>query len=397
MRLQLILILVFGLGGNAIFAQTPADSLIPPRPVDINFLFNYYEQDGEHAAVTGGIGTQELKDQDGKIMVFVPLDSISGLHVTTGLNHYTSASTDAIDSRVSSASRDDNRAHIKFEYEKSNLQKRTTWSILGGASLESDYISTSIGYSWTRISRDGNREFSLQSTLYLDTWIVIFPEELRSPGLAQVNTDKRRSLNLTANLSQVINPRLQGSLSAGVTVQQGLLSTPFHRVYFQGSSTPRIEKLPGWNVKFPLGMRLNYFLGKNVVIRFFQRAYWDSFGVLASTSSLEIPVIVQPWLTLAPQYRVHVQKASDFFRPYAEHLPTDKYYTSDYDLSALLTQQYGLGLRINPLAGLLRFKTGGRRRQTFLVKSLELKWVNYQRSDGLKAVIFSGDLGFRIR
>ncbi|MEM6803700.1 MAG: hypothetical protein AAF696_20010, partial [Bacteroidota bacterium] len=77
--------------------------------VDVNFLFNYYKQDGIHAAVTGGKGTEELEDQDVSMIVIVPLDTLTNLDVKVGFNHYSSASTDRIDSRLSTASAKDNR------------------------------------------------------------------------------------------------------------------------------------------------------------------------------------------------------------------------------------------------------------------------------------------------
>ncbi|MEO0472311.1 MAG: DUF3570 domain-containing protein, partial [Bacteroidota bacterium] len=269
------------------FCQTDS---VRRQPIDANFLFHYYEQDGIHSAVTGGNGTEELTDRAGHLVLHIPIDTAQSLDISTAINTYTSASTDKIDSYVSSASRKDSRFYLQLGYNqivRKNPLKQ--WGIGGGVSVESDYISTSVRGYWSQESADGNTEWGLNLQAFFDTWIVIFPEELRAPGLASVPTDRRRSFNLAASWSRVINQRLQASLSGELIIQQGLLSTPFHRVYFQDESL-RIEKLPGWRVKTPLGLRLNYFATDLLVLRGYYRFYSDSFGLLAHTFSLETPI-----------------------------------------------------------------------------------------------------------
>jgi hypothetical protein len=362
-------------------------------PIDVDFLFNYYEQEGQHAAVTGGQGSEELADRAGKIVVKVPLDSARKIVASTALNHYTSASTDKIDSYVSSASRRDSRAWVQLGFE-SVINKQKQWGLGGGLSIESDYISRSLNAYWQWSSADQNRSLNLAAQAFFDTWIVIFPEELRAPGLATVPTDKRRSFNLAFNWSQVINQRIQASLSADFVVQQGLLSTPFHRVYFVGESLPKIEKFPLWRFKYPVGLRLNWFATDWLVVRSYYRNYHDSFGISAHTVQLESPVKLGLSLAILPFYRYHTQSAADFFAPFAQHQIEQAYYTSDFDLSAFQSQKWGLGLRIAPLYGLSRFKVGPRR--VAMLRKTTLRYARYVRSDGLNAHIFSLDLSWRL-
>ena len=49
-------------------------------PVIANFMYSYYEQDGMHSPVTGGIGDEELDDIAYKISVNFPLNNNS-LHL----------------------------------------------------------------------------------------------------------------------------------------------------------------------------------------------------------------------------------------------------------------------------------------------------------------------------
>ncbi len=362
-------------------------------PIEVDFLLNYYEQQGVHSAVTGGIGTEALTDQAGKILVVVPLDSTQKLSAQTALNTYTSASTDMIDSYVSSASVQDSRATLQLGYERIQ-NPQNTWGLAGAMSIESDYISKSLSGFWSWTTPDQNRGLDLAFQAFFDTWIVIFPEELRAPGLASVPTDKRRSVNLSATWSQVLHPRLQASVSIDAVVQQGLLSTPFHRVYFQGEELPKIEKLPPWRFKYPVGVRVNYFASDWLVIRAYYRLYGDSFGLWAHTFQLETPLKFGLSFAALPFFRYHSQSAADYFAGYARQEPGALFYTSDYDLSTFTSQKFGLGLRLSPLYGLARFHVGNKR--IAMLRSTSLRYARYLRSDGLHAHIFSLDLSWRL-
>ena len=66
--------------------------------------------------------------------------------------------------------------------------------------------------------------------------------------------------------SQIINSGMQIMFLIDGVAQNGYLGLPFHRVYFNtGKDT--IEKLPSTGFKLPVGFRLNYFLGDNIILR----------------------------------------------------------------------------------------------------------------------------------
>ena len=363
-------------------------------PAEVHILGSYYSQEGEHSPVTGGIGTEELTDVTPAIIVNVPLDSVTDLGVNFGMDFYSSASTDKIDYNVSSASSSDLRTHLNVSLSRRNNARRTIRSVTVGGSTEYDYQSLSVGISWAKISVDGNRELNLGALAYFDSWSRIYPIELRDQG-ELLSTDKRRSYSLSATLTQVINQKMQVALSSDLVYQTGLLSTPFHRVYFKEQELPDIERLPDNRFKYPLGLRLNYYTSDYVTMRFFYRFYTDSWGMNAHTAELEAPVKVGPFFSFYPFYRYHTQTATDYFAPYKAHTVAEEYYTSDYDLSGLNSHKVGLGVRYSPLEGISSFnlpfsKKGAR------FKSIELRGANYWRSDGLKAFIISTDLGFTL-
>ncbi|UII19912.1 DUF3570 domain-containing protein [Fulvivirga ligni] len=372
---------------------TPLLAQEEAKEIDVNFLLNYYSQDGDHAAVTGGIGTQELQDRASEISINIPLDSISDIFFHTHVNVYSSASTDNIDSRISSASKEDVRASFEIGYNK-DYTPTHQYSVSAGGSTETDYISTYLKGGWSASSSDQNQTLNLAASAYFDSWLPIFPEEIRGTDNAVITTNKRNSYALSATYSQVINQKLQASLLFDLVYQSGLLSTPFHRVYFKDENMPKIEKFPDSRWKYPVGLRINYYLSDLIISRLYYRFYADNFGITAHTANIELPISVTNWLTLSPFYRFYTQTKADFFAPYQMHNITAAYYTSDYDLSAFNSHKVGMGIYYSPLYGISRMKLS--KNKLSMLKGIELRGAHYQRGDGLKAFLVSLNCNFKI-
>lgn len=365
------------------------------REVDVNFLSNYYHQDGDHAAVTGGIGTEKLSDFANVLIVNIPLDSINSVGLYGGADIYSSASTDNIDNNVSSASSSDVHSFATLSYNRKNLNRNETYGVHIGFSTEFDYTSFSAGLSYTREWNDGNSEVNINGQAFIDQWKLIYPIELR--GDISLPSAGRQSYNGQLNYSQVLTKRLQMGVSGEFVYMAGLLSTPFHRVYFSDVPTHSIEKLPNNRLKIPLGVRLNYYPMDNLVLRTYYRYYWDDFGIVGNTFELEVPIKLSTAFTLSPFYRYHTQTASDYFAPYMKHQSTELFYTSDYDLSALNSQKFGLGFRISPLYGLVHTKPFLESQRIFSIKYLEARTGYYHRSTGLNSYFLTLNLGMALK
>jgi hypothetical protein len=390
-----------GIAPNA--AQLPAPARYGETEVDI--LGSYYQQNGDHSAVEGGLGSQHLTDVAPTILLNVPLDSTTRLSANVGIDYYASASSDKIDQVMSSPSAADVRYHADFGLSHGLADKLTTLGVGAGVSKEYDYLSFNLVASWARTSADGNRQLSASGQVFLDQIKLITPAELRVGGTQnrKYGSDNRQSFTLSLVYAQVLSKRLQASLSVEPVVQRGLLSTPFQRVYFRDRpdavgqlgtlGTALAEVLPRLRYKYPASLRLTYYATDLVQLRGFYRFYTDNFGIRAHTFELEAPVKVTAFFTLYPFYRYHTQTAADYFAPYLAHSVADDYYTSDYDLSAFAANKAGLGLRYAPLYGLGRFKVPfGSRLAKF--KSLDLRYGYYRQSTGLTANVVSADLAF---
>jgi len=373
-------------------------------PVKVDLLYGYYRQDGKHSPVTGGSGTEELENHSPTILVHIPIDSNKALSLDMGIDAYTSASTDNIDYRVSSASYKDVRSHAVIGYSQRFEKAGMEAGASGSFSIESDYLSRGLGLFITKEFEDGNSLLSLNSWFFFDIvgwgWLnpdyysnvsIVYPVELRDT--VWFDDGRRNTFSFSLAYTRNLTKRMNVALFTGFTYQEGLLSTSFHRVYFYDQDLPRVENLPRTRLKFPAGVRLNYFLSDLLVFRTYYRFYTDSWGINAHTASLEVPFKITSFLSAYPIYRFHYQRGTRYFAPYKEHTVQSEYYTSDYDLSGFTSNEIGAGVKYSPPLGLARFRISKKGRKTMLSR-LELRYVYYLRSDELEAHAISVSVSF---
>jgi hypothetical protein len=391
--------------GSALLAQetTPPDTgKIKLDNIEVTFLGSYYEQDGNHSPVTGGTGTELLDNVAPSVIVNVPIDTVRSVSLNGGVDFYSSASSDNINNpfllsnHVSSASAHDTRFYGTLGYKHKNNQKNTIKGFDVGYSQEYDVMSIQAGLNYAKSSADHNREINFKVKYFYDDWKLIYPVEFRNSTQELLPTDKRSTFTLSTTGSTVINKRMNASISNDIVVQSGLLSTPFHRVYFSDAPRPGIEILPSQRIKIPVGLRFNYHINDFLLLRTFYRFYYDTWGMTGNTIKVELPVKVGKSFRLYPFYRFHAQSAVDYFAAYGENSSTQEFYTSDYDLSAFTSQKYGLGFSISPLYGIGRMKGLFRRDAVSIFKSFDFRYALYSRSDGLTASVFSVALKFEI-
>ncbi len=443
MRLLSAIILVFSV--TLLSAQESSDKERTTykkrvlESTEIDILVNYYEQDGENAAVTGGWGTEELQDISPTIIVAIPLNDDEVLSIHANASAYTSASSSNIDPfgknhqadpfvASSGASGADVWFNLSADYSHSSEDRNRIWSLSASFAAEYDYTSLGFGGAYTMLFNQKNTELSFHGNIYFDTWSLIYPIELRPQGKDDEDEDdwelddeddfngsafqiaipgyepvfttlegkKRNSYSAGLNLSQILSSRMNAMVIADVILQNGQLSTPYHRIYFKDKEdyfyqrfhlADDIERLPDSRLKIALASRLNYFVNHRVSIRTYYRYYTDNWGINSHTASIEIPVKISDKFTVYPSYRFYTQTDADYFAPYNDHLSTARHYTSDYDLSKFNANNYGFGISYTDI-----FTKG--HIWKFGIKSIDVKYNNYSRNSAFKANMVS--LGMKL-
>ena len=380
----------------ASFSQTTKpDSSYKSRKLtfeEANFVSSYYRQDGNNAAVTGGIGSEKLTDLSNSIdLKFIKYDRHNRKHSFTGefgIDHYTSASSDKIDpATISSASHADTRFYPSIGYTVENENKGTTVGVGLSSSTEFDYQSFGTNLSFSKKTNNKSGELTIKAQVYLDQLKLIYPVELRQGGGNNMNygSDNRNTFSGSVSWSQIINERFQLMLEAELVYQSGYLGLPFHRVYFNDGSV-HIENLPSSRLKIPLGLRANYFLGDKIILRTWYRNYRDDWGINSNALQLETVVKIGSFFSVTPFYRFYQQSAADQFAAYKIHTAVDDFYTSNYDLSKFNSNFYGAGFRTAPPKGVFKLQH---------LNSLELRYGHYQKTNGMNSDIISLGLKFK--
>jgi hypothetical protein len=403
MRKLFLSVIGMYLGILAAFSQnvSKSDSAYKQRRLsfeEANLVSSYYHQDGNNAAVTGGIGSQRLTDLSNSFDVkFSRYDRLNRKHSLTaeiGIDHYTSASSDKIDpSTISSASSADTRFYPSLGWTMENENKGTSIGAGLSYSNEFDYNSIGANVSFSKKTKNKNGEFSTKLQTYFDQVTLIYPIELRNsspiePGNSEENdyaSSPRRTYSGNLAWSQIVNQQLQLSVEGEVVYQEGYLGLPFHRVYFNDKSV-HVENLPSSRLKIPLGLRANYFIGDKLIFRSWYRYYFDDWGINSNAIQLETSYKISPFFSVTPFYRFYQQSAADYFASYGEHTGADEFFTSNYDLSKFSSSFFGAGLRLTPPEGVFNIQH---------VNMLELRYGHYRRTTGLNSNIISLNVKFK--
>lgn len=390
---------------------------------EVDFLGSFYSQDGDNAAVTGGIGKEELTDFAPTIVVSVPMNADDVLSVEAGISAYSSASSSNINpfdgdkpadpfQASSGASSSDVWVGATASYSHSSDDRNRIWSAKASFASEYDYFSFGFGGSYTMLFNEKNTEVSINANVFLDTWDLLYPVEFRddfeidayqitgnpdyNPVFTGFDSGQRNSYSAGLTVSQILSKKLQGLISLDVVRQDGLLSTPFQRVYFADfdetyidnfALADDVEQLPDTRNKIAVGANLNYYINEYLTLRTYYRYYTDDWGIDSHTAKIELPIKLYGKFTVYPSYRFYTQTQADYFAPYNEHFSTNTYYTSDYDLSAFDANQYGIGFRYTDIFTKSHLWKFG-------LKSIDLEYSKYDRDTSFSANLIAFSFKF---
>lgn len=269
-------------------AQSENTSVFKKRVLEnteLSILTSYYGQDGENAAVSGGIGTEELTDFATDISVSIPVKSDGVLTISGTVSAYTSASSSNLDAfdgdrnangslkgtpwaASSGASHQDAWTNINVGYNHSSDDRNTIFSGNLSFANEYDYTSIGAGAGFVKLFNEKNTEISVKASVYLDFWRPEYPIELKTyiETNGNLNTDiflgtdildqngniidknapnawkslhnelindkSRNTYALSLSFSQILTKSTQVSIFSDLTIQTGWLANPMQRVYF---------------------------------------------------------------------------------------------------------------------------------------------------------------------
>lgn len=343
------------------------------KGLQVDFLASYYDQDGEHSPVTGGIGSEELQSTSPVFVFKYQMQSGWDLAATLGADNISSASIDAMDDNLSSASKVDTRVFTSLS--ATRRMGGSDWTFNLGFSKEYDYTSVNGGLGWSKNFNQNNTTLSAFVHHYSDTIDLYDIDGVNQGG------DDRTTTDFSLNFTQVLSAKTVAGVELYLSNQSGFLSSPFQEVILD-TGEHVAERLPDSRRRTALRFSLNHAFSKKVILRSYYRIYDDDFGVQAHSVELEphfrLPYGKKTWLY--PIFRYHTQTGSDYYGKPQTFSATDPYYTADNDISEFDSMKYGLGTS---------YALNGR-----YFDRVDLRATYYDREDGLNAFALSFGFGW---
>ncbi|MGA1226645.1 MAG: DUF3570 domain-containing protein [Tamlana sp.] len=210
-----ITICLFILLPFCVFAQQSADSTSFKKraleTTELSILTSFYTQDGKNAAVTGGIGSEQLNDYATTISVSIPIKQDGILSIDGTISAYTSASSSNLNpwsgasngegdddddddddnygtgtntgtpwAASSGASRRDVWTNLTVGYSHYSEDRNTIYSGNMSVSNEYDYFSIGAGAGLVKLFNKKNTELGLKANVYLDNWRPEYATEIKT-------------------------------------------------------------------------------------------------------------------------------------------------------------------------------------------------------------------------
>lgn len=376
-----------------VLAPVASAQIIAEDSLDVDILVSYYDQDGDHSPVTGGVGTEDLQVISPVLMLNWRKSELWTFSADLGLDQMSSASIGNIQMELSSASipASDTRTFGNFRAARSFGNQTLGLSL--GAATEYDYESFSYGLDWGMELNQSNTAISAAVRRYDDAIDLVGIDGYGSRGQGRPPMSgqaDRTTTDLYFSVSQVFSKRTTGAIDVFLTNQDGYLATPFHEVILAPDpSHPAgrhvAERLPDSRDRQAITLRLNHAFSDSIVQRVNYRYYDDDWGITAQSIELEthfrLPGARTMWVY--PILRYHTQTAADYFGLPETFTLDDPYFSSDWDLAETTTQKFGLGWTV----------AAPTKKGWFLdLDRFEVRGTFYDRDDGLQG--FTTSFGF---
>lgn len=177
---------------------------------ELRVLTSFYTQDGKNAAVTGGIGSEQLKDYATNISVYIPVKKNGVLSIDGTISAYTSASSSNLNpwsgasngedddddddddnygtgantgtpwAASSGASRQDVWTNLNASYSHYSKDRNSIYTGNVSISNEYDYFSLGAGIGFVKLFNQKNTELGIKANVYLDNWRPEYATEIKT-------------------------------------------------------------------------------------------------------------------------------------------------------------------------------------------------------------------------
>ena len=209
-----------------------------------------------------------------------------------------------------------------------------TLSFGGYYSTENDYEGRAVFANYVRELNEQNTALGIGFSQSFDKWVPIFKRALP--------TNKRWERKIDFSINQLITPRfsMQGVFS--YLYSEGFLSSPYH--YVLQDDIAKFENYPAKRTGQAYSLKGVYLLNNANAMNFSYRYYRDDWDISSHTLSVEELHDFTHRLTSGLRLRYYTQTKSNFVKQIGNYQPNDRYFVTDYRMSAFDSYMIGIPL-----------------------------------------------------
>lgn len=217
----------------------------------------------------------------------------------------------------------------------------------GGADVhfDSGVMSASYGRSWEndyashRMSLGGSVDVADKAATLAASIGLVLSDVQRAddPNFDESQT----AYSLQLRWVQAISPKTLGALAYRIQRVVGYQSSPYRYVPISGSFYS-IERHPRERLRHSIVGRIRHSLSDAVALGIDERFYIDDWGVIGTTTVLQLSMQLSTVVDLVLRERVHFQDGASFFRE--DYGAVQRYISNDRELSRFVDSYTGFSL-----------------------------------------------------
>ena len=199
-------------------------------------------------------------------------------------------------------------------------------------SSEVDYTGTAIFMNYVRQLNEQNTALGIGFAQSFDKWDPVFDRALAK--------DNRNEGKLDISINQLFTPRFSMQAVYSYLFSEGFLSSPYH--YVLQNNMAKFENYPDTRVGHAFAFKGVYLLNNTNAMNFSYRYYFDDWDIASHTLNIEELHDFSSQFTSGIRFRYYTQTKSNFLQDIGSYQVTDKYFATDYRMSAF--DSYTIGI-----------------------------------------------------
>jgi len=199
-------------------------------------------------------------------------------------------------------------------------------------STEKDYIGKAVFMNYVRQLNEQNTAIGIGFSQSFDKWNPVFDRALPR--------DERNERKIDFSINQLITPTFSMQAVYSNMYSEGFLSSPYH--YVLQNNIAKFENYPQTRAGHAMALKGVYLLNATNAMNFSYRYYFDDWDISSHTLSIEELHDFSSKFMSGIKLRYYTQTKSNFVQDIGNYTLDDKYFVTDYRMSAFDSFNVGI-------------------------------------------------------